>query len=248
MSKRVRKWLICPILVSLIASLTFSCGILDPETMVYSKNEYFSIDPGTILAALDQGKTDVFTPQDKTPFEASPTLGTPVHWSTSDYFRIAAALHELLWGESLETWQLDRMSYGMDCAYLHNGPQDANIEFFKEARMNDRESRFVSELIIEPRRNSVVGHITKYSPQRVRWQVIDQTEFKISFEDALQIAELNGGAEARLAVENACEISIILNPDEFYYQGWQVEYFNTAGDTLVLNCIDPLTGELKGGN
>jgi hypothetical protein len=244
MRKQPQRRLILFVQACVILYMTSSCGIYGSEKVVSSKNEYYAINPDTIISDLLQSKMDVFTLQDKSPFEASPTLSKPVRWSENDYFRIAQALHKLAWGESLDTWNLSNMNFGLDCNYYDNGPQDARFTYFKTVKVNDQESRDVSEIIIEPRRASVTVHKSEYYPTSVQWQTIDLKQLKISsLEDVLQIAEINGGISARTAVENACSISLTLAPNSVSYDGWNISYTGDDRKYIFEIQINQFTGE-----
>lgn len=234
------------ILAIVLLSIISSCAVFEPETKVTEETKFYAINRNTILDELSHDPAEIFTPQDRSPFETSPTLGPPVQWTETDYFHIAGALHELIWRESLATWKLHVIDYTIDCAYLDNGPQYAYLKYFKIAQIRNQDSSLlISTLIIEPRRNSVIGGKTEYYPYRNPRQEIDLAQLKISAEDALQIAEKAGGKAIRTRVANECDVSIILNPDSFYYEGWQVDYSpNTSDDLLASYYIDPITGEL----
>lgn len=234
-------------MLAALLSITMACRNSEPERIVASYSENYAIDPDTLLEGLAEGRTDVFIPQEETPYQASPTLGEPVQWQPEDYFQIAQAVHELGWGESLENWDLHGVDFGIDCAYLEHGPQDAWFSYFKTVKLREQETRLVSDIIIEPRRKTVAGGRVEYYPQRKRWQTIDFAHLKISAEDALQIAETHGGYETRTAVANECYISIGLYSDSFEYGGWQVDYIPNSGSEVSLGLykIDPETGELE---
>jgi hypothetical protein len=75
--------------------------------------------------------------------------------------------------------------------------------------------------------------------------VIDTTK-AITVDEALNIAEINGGSQFRESVNHECEILVSYYPDDSLdYDGWDVYYFNRSlevGDTYH---IDPKTGKLE---
>ena len=76
--------------------------------------EYYSIDPETLLEALDRGDTDVFTLLDPTPEAVStPSSLESVSWSQADYLRIAQALHQQSWQEPLGAQNLYHVALEM---------------------------------------------------------------------------------------------------------------------------------------
>ncbi len=244
LSLRISRWSF-PLLLILI--VTSSCGMFEQERRTSIEIEFYAIDPNTLINDLAQGGKDVFVAQDESPYEASPTFGEPVQWSPADYFQIAQALHTLVWGESLDEWNLRVISYNMDCGYLTNGPQDAVFAYCRLEQLGGDETRWVSKLSIEPRRNTVAALKEEYYPHQANQQALDLSQLKISAADALEIAERNGGYETRMAVENMCGIYIILNTDSLN-DDWKVRYYPDVindSDTLAYYDIDPLTGEIE---
>jgi hypothetical protein len=58
----------------------------------------------------------------------------------------------------------------------------------------------------------------------------------------LQIAEDNGGREARSRVENSCWIDAVLSPYE-RNKGWNVFYYDNERHKILEIIIDDTTGE-----
>lgn len=228
--------LLIVILVLAVACQLFSFG---KEEEISRKEADYTIDPNTILEALAQGTTDVFTPQVVTPEVETSVQSKPVQWSQSDYFRVAQALHEFVWSESLNEWNLDGMAFGMDCKDADYGPQYADLRYYKIDHTRERESRIVHDIHIVPMEHSVWWTEIEYYPKLANWGNLDQKQIKVSVNDALQIAEANGGREARLAVNNKCKFVAIIPIWE--YNGWNLTY---TGNTQLFNInIDPVTGK-----
>ena len=55
-----------------------------------------------------------------------------------------------------------------------------------------------------------------------RWHYIDLEKLTIALEDALQLAEVNGGAEKRLSVNNHCTVAVSLSP--YPTPQWNISY------------------------
>ena len=113
----------------------------------------------------------------------------------------------------------------------------------------EQESRLERDLWIEPFKNSAGWREVEKYPNVWGTETIDLTQIKIPVEKALQIAENNGGTEARSAAEDACTIYLILAPRS-KYDGWQVSYsgydpkYSAPTDLFEIR-IDPLTGEYE---
>jgi hypothetical protein len=235
------KWLVACVLLIAALSLTFACQAFSFGKEVSRKEAYYMIEPNTILDSLAQGTVNVFTPQVATPNPESSMQGELVVWNQSDYFRVAQALHEFVWNESLEEWDLDGMSFGMDCKDADYGPQYASFKFYKVVQIRERESRIVHDIHIFPAANSVWWTEVEYYPKLANWDSLDQTQIKVSVNDALQIAETNGGSEARLAVNNECKF--VASIPIWEYEGWNLTY--TSDAKLFDINIDPRTGEYQ---
>jgi hypothetical protein len=247
----IRNW---PLLLMLAASLTSmvsACDVLahlEPESWyereVSSGEGTFAIDPATILESLAQGKMDIFTSLSGTP-EAPPLMPVEaVEWSQADYFQIAEALHEFVWKESWQDWKVNRLVFRLDCEHANKGPQQLSIVLYKIVQLREEESRFVRDIFIMPMKRSVEWSEAELQPVQENWESIDLEQIKVPAEAALQIAEANGGSEARSAIGNACDIYIRLF--EPVADGWRVEYAaDKDSDNVFMIFVDPLTGEFK---
>jgi len=67
------------------------------------------------------------------------------------------------------------------------------------------------------------------------------SRLKITADDALKIADDNGGKSFRLASANQCQISMILAPDSD--TGWDIGFDDNHGRNFNIH-IDPYTGKV----
>jgi hypothetical protein len=74
------------------------------------------------------------------------------------------------------------------------------------------------------------------------WKSVDVENFKVTADDALLIADANGGRGARLAIQNHCKVLVgIPNIDN---ENWKVEFY--SGSTTIFSMfINPLTGKYE---
>lgn len=236
--KSVAKKVVFFLLVAaLIMVGLISCSIDQRESETTTGIQYFTIEPASILESLSQGKKDVFTSINSEPRLDSASKNEPVAWKQTDYFQIAEALHNLIWGESLETWNLYRMNFTLGCDQVDRGLQYAQFVFFKV--INEQQTRIEHFIEIDPSRKFAQVMETKYEPNLANWKAIDLSKVKVSAREALQIAEKDGGQEKRLAVKNACSISVGISRDTVVYDGWLVDY----SPSIFLDKIDPITGK-----
>lgn len=250
MVKQLTKWLIffAFVVTAIFAGIKILGNVVDPESeeQVFQERKYFGIDPNTILGSLTHGESNTFSPLDTTPSRIPPLLSVhPVQWRSFDYYQIALALHKYFMGESAESWNLSSVSFEMACADTSYGPQDGDFVFIKTVKTRERESRLKSSIAIEPWSNSVNIQESEYYPKLIDWATLNFVQLKISAEEALQIAETNGGVNARLSVKNACQIFLTLAPGG-RYKDWQVTYIRSNDQIYLFRIhIDPLTGRYE---
>ena len=237
--------LLVPIVVLLTGCELFSdirgveYGILD---------EQFQIDSQSILSSISQGEKDVFDPIDATPVPINNDSGIPVSWTQEDYLLIAQSIHELIWQESMdESMDLAKLVFRLDCDEANLGPQIAQIQLHKlivEENEKGKENRYI---VIVPKANLVYITDSKYQTVLKKdWDSIDLSKIKISAEEALQIAELNGGVEVRAERQNQCSIGIVISADGDNFD-WLINYTTEIDDPLpsVEFRIDSVTGDYK---
>ena len=76
----------------------------------------------------------------------------------------------------------------------------------------------------------------------IGWKNIRLSQLQITAEDALTIAEENGGKETRQLVDNECRIHARLAGDHT----WQILiYQNDTGSSLFRMVIDPSSGTIE---
>ena len=175
-----------------------------------------------------------------------PNEQVSVAWTQADYLRIAAALHQYVWGEPLTDWNISKIDFALGCTEVGVGLQNGRIEFFKNVKTRERESRITHFVDIDPRSNFVYISESEYYPKLVDWTPIDLTKIKIPADEALQISERSGGSEKRKVIGNACNISLIFSPSSANGYGWQIGYSKDgeAGYIFELQ-INPFTGAYK---
>ncbi len=208
---------------------------------------YYSIEPTTLLETIEAGNINVFSPIDEKPPHVPSNQQIPVPWTQEDYFRIANALFQFVWGDTdtLEGWQLNSMDFALGCEEVGIGFQDGNFRFFRIAKTDERELRIVRIVNIDPRSKFVFITENEYYPILADWSAVNLGQNLLSAEEILQIAEGAGGQEKRLSVKDACDISLLLSPDSASYEGWWVTYSRRDDDTTLFHVdIDPVTGKI----
>ncbi len=215
-----------------------------PLSLSYYENTgLFMINPETILTSLENGNTDAFQPDIRTwdDVYSEPILYDQlISWSQSDNLKIVHALDDFIWKDSLDEWNFYAMYFNVDC-------QDNFIGFpgggFVYLKVNFEKGKIVDtwrEVYIDPEYGFVAwGDEEKYPHPFLGRNSIDLSQVKITAEDAIRIAEENGGKEARLGLQNRCSIHLYLRPQS--YDGWVVDYGYSSGFKIL---IDPYTGKV----
>jgi hypothetical protein len=241
MKKRPVKWLVLPLLILGTLALTSYCilGIFNnannnnDEPPTETRYETYSIDSSTLLDSVKSGKTDVFTLLKATPaVYPSPSL-RPVHWTEQDYFAISHAFQQFAWKDSLDGWKLGSMTFTLDCEDISFSPLRGAFTFSKMVNSQNTNIRIERTILIDAKDNDVNYHEFEFGPNAQTLSSIDLSKSKITMQDALQIAEKNGGTKARSGVNNNCSILADFDVNGAYKDGWLINYFTTSADNSV---------------
>ena len=244
--------------MSIMISLAFLalCGTLFLCEEINDKREkntnifyhYYTIEPASLLEALEAEDLNVFIPIDEEPTLIPPNQRIPVSWTQDDYLIIVDALFQLVQGstDTMEGWQINSMQFALGCTQFGIGLQDGNFRFFKIVKTNRQESRIERIVNIDPRSKVVFITENDYYPILANWSAIDLGQNLLSADEILQIADNAGGREKRVSIENACDISLLLSPDYASYNGWEVSYYRRDNRKTIFHVeIDPITGKIR---
>lgn len=186
----------------------------------YGRDGYYKIDPQTILTSLENEDMNVFEPLVTDPNKIEKLTDISVAWTQADYLRIFSAFSKLVWDDSMDpkVWGIYYVNFVGRCfdeaCNLHN----ALIVYFKISA-NSYTTRIME---VQPSFGLVRwGDETNYPLVR-RWESVQLTEARITAEDALKIAEKNGGREIRLKAPNKYTVTV----DSWGSDNkiWQVQY------------------------
>lgn len=251
MSKIIKhKWII------LIVALLVTAGIIYVYNPIlgdtgwpsglsshYRDAGLYGINPETILTSLEKGDADVFLPDPRSIDDRydGPILYTePVKWSQSDNLKIVHTLNNFVWKDKFDDWNLFFMAFNVDCQDDLNGLPGGAFQYFKTVFNKGKITYTWREIEIVPEFSFVAwGGDTESAHPLLGWESIDLNKLKIAAEDAIRIAEENGGRDARLKLQNQCSIHLYLMPER--YKGWRISYGYSSGFEIE---IDPYTGEV----
>jgi hypothetical protein len=247
MRKKSELWIIIVSIVLLLAICGFYFSIFNdnpyydyPNASMQPEQGSFLIDPKTILESLENGETDVFTPNlgqvdgelPDVVFEGA------INWKPSDFMMITEALNRKVWKDNLDDWQLYNMVFFMDCQDNPGGFERGFMTYFRGFLAYE-----VRDFSIMPRNTYVGwGGGADYPRPLFGWKSIDLDKLGVDAMDALVIAEGNGGKNYRLKSNNECRITLSLMPE--MYKNWDVTYLIDNSPEFSVT-IDPFTGEIK---
>lgn len=179
--------------------------------------DIYSMNSKTILKGIENGEANIFTLQPEISEEEQ--IASPVQWSQADFIKVFTAFKQASLGITDIDQKISSMSFTVDdCKNVNLGPQSAHIFTYrlKSGIFVWPPFKMVSySYLINPLYNEVSWRAEWYDQYVLDAlksnAVLDLANIKISAEEALRIAELNGGKDARLSAQNQCAIDIEIN-------------------------------------
>jgi hypothetical protein len=250
------------IVLIIICAVVLAIGYVYDFDPFRSPNEYyprlldnrnnvgnFKINPETFLQAIRNNNTNIYLPDnrsiDELDFIGPELYENSVQWSQNDYLDITRSINEHVWHDNLDGWLIYRMAFGTRCQDNLSGFEDGMLTYYKTIFRNNKIRYTTRDMIASPKYMSIIwGGGTEYPYSLFGWKNIDLNKIKITAEDALKIAEENGGKKTRLSVQNKCDIHVLLLRGN--YDGWLVYYNNSLGSTNGFEVrINYTTGEIE---
>jgi hypothetical protein len=188
----------------------------------YGRDGYYKFNPQTILSSLEHEDKNVFEPLSTIPSKVEKITDTSISWTQADYLRVFSAFSKLVWNDSMDSkvWKIYYVDFVGNCfddvCNLHN----ALIVYFTISA-NSYTTRIIE---IQPSFGLVRwGDKTSYPLVR-QWEGVELSPKRITAEDALKIAEENGGKEIRLKAPNKYMVTV--HAWESKNNNWQVQYLS----------------------
>jgi len=238
--------------VALILGTAFACcilSIISPETeRGHSGNDgEYAIDIDMALDSLAQGNINIFVPLPETPGLPTSESTTRINWSFTDLLNIGQAFHQWHWKETINEWNLNKLEYQVDCKDAELAPYFVWLELFRISQAKGMKIRSTHTIQIGIPEAVVYWSESERYPVTENWRSIDLAQINISAEQALKIAEENGGHETRLFVENNCRIYLVAPYSA--ENEWLVRYASYSPDEgwryLLEAYVDKETGEFR---
>ncbi|HEU0293868.1 MAG TPA: hypothetical protein VFR47_14095 [Anaerolineales bacterium] len=217
----------------------------------------YAINPETILASIGSDETELFMPlPSETETDTSQWLAKSYYWNDKEFMKVANALHQFVWNESLEKWSLYKAHYRIfQCQDESSRFEAADFIYFR--RYDNY--YLVHTIWINPFNGEVGTGYTNYEYTGKRKAIdFDKADIK-NASAALKLSEDNGGRDAQLKDINGCSVDISLAPYAFKHNflpipfsrtdwGWHAVYTNDNSEIIFEIVIDPYTGRYKTAN
>jgi hypothetical protein len=218
----------------------------------YSTSGYYEIYPDTTLDSLTRQESNVLIPATEEIWNRDEPEYDSIHWSQSDYLKIANLLSQEVWHEPLDLneWKVLNLSLTQDCVDNPKGFYDFRIVYFQNLGIQFWRRQFHVRLIEVYTSQGIIrwGDTTFSDAILPGWGNVELNDFKLTADDALLIAENNGGRKTRQEVDDACMLSVRLNNyspvNGYTNNNWIVDYYMTD---FYLR-IDPFSGEFRSTN
>jgi hypothetical protein len=216
------------------------------EEEVSSTGGNYSTDFSSIIENIDSNNDIVFNKLDSElfPFELPDTYPSAA-WTQGNYFIVANKFFQYVGAKAVDDNTLVRsLQFNSKCEDADFGPQDMRTTLYRTGKNNGENTRVDVGFYIFPKKGLISWSEAEYFPDLTRQATINLGDIKISAEKALQIAETNGGKEARELSVNVCTIKITLYGG-IYNNDWDVNYTNEKNESIFYIQIDEVTGVYK---
>jgi hypothetical protein len=203
----------------------------------YSDHGSYEFEPSTILSAVQNGEGNAFMATEAVLAES--IYEPPAPWIQSDYLTVANAVHQFVWKETLDDWDLNDMMLDGECNSIPNFDL-FRVSYYKITGLQEYSTHMIGIYTLAG--EGEWGGDDKF-PRSIfsRWKYIDLAKL-VKIEDALGIAEESGGELARSSVKNRCRIHMVLGP--YPYPRWSVSYSLSGGTSRIFEIeIDAYTGD-----
>jgi hypothetical protein len=237
-------------IVSVIAVVILSCTLTnafaydlfwlpeevdkDPSSGDFDPEDYYSIDPDTIIPSLDNGVINVFSPA-KEPDDYWPDNASYSQWQQSHFVKVASALNKFAGKDNIDDWKIVEASFISVCEAKGNGFLTGYFILYRPIWVR-RQLHYEARAIFVDPMISVVswGDGRTYHRPILGWNDIPLDKFAITAEKALMIAEEHGGKQIRAGKGNQCNILVTAGSDY-----WLVTY-----SSFTKYSVDAYTGEI----
>lgn len=173
--------------------------------------------------------------------------GVAVTWSQREFETIRLSFIEQVLRDAPERWEMAHMTFRLDCRDVGVGKQVGVFLMFRNSGDFLHKARVERHLGVFPQDRVITyWEVLEEVPELQPLTAIDMKRVKISADQALQIAERNGGSAKRGEVRDDCGIDVYM----LGWQGnqWRVEYtylLSAKRSETFRVIVDAETGKVK---
>lgn len=228
---------LCCLLILQIGSESFS-----REELIDALEEAYRFDPQTVLAnRASAGNIFVRIPFPENFPEPS---STTIFWQQKEYLQVIDMFMEDVLYENRSNWELVSIGSTRSCSGTETELQNFGIRIQRSNSLPDAKHRVELDIDIVPQTAIVVLHKREYAPDEGGYRTIGWDNIVIPAEQALLIAERNGGTVVRRILDDQCRIVISLTAG---MQGnhWWVYYEPFNKPSVFEVSVDEKTGKYR---
>ena len=233
----MKKKVYSPLSVIFFIFVISYCSLEETNNRTVIGGKYYKFEVATTTQSKEKESNITLMPINEKEFDnLDYGFFGPIEWQQQDFLEIAYHVIDATNNDETENWKIDHASFNLPCDDSSHGPQAANLSFIK---INTDKVIIERQITILPSVRAIMVWDFS-SPLNSTWKPIDLTKANISAEEALLIAENNGGQEKRIEIGNDCEISLILSSAK-QKDLWRITYH---GDIDFHVVIDSQNGDI----
>ncbi len=199
----------------------------------------YGMDPNLALTAIEEHSSIPFLAEEAIlpPINS----GTRTNWTQKEYSQAAQEFFTFVWKETLNRdWSIHKMSFFTDCRERPAGFSQSTFIYYQLIFQQGKLQYKGRAITISPAEGKVSWGGDSVFPRPILGRtMVDLDTLKITADQALEIAEQNGGAMKRQSLQNECNLRL-------YFDGnWKVVYADKATGLSMLEIdVDPYTGKI----
>jgi hypothetical protein len=222
--------------------LQFGSESFSQEELIDASEEAYRFDPQTILTGNASGD-NIFV-QIPFPEKFPKPFPTAIFWRQKEYLQVIDLFMEDILRENRNSWELISIGSTRSCSGMETELQNFGIDLQKSALLSNVNHRIEFHIGIAPQIEMVTLLRREYAPDEGGYRTIAWNDIVIPAEQALLIAEQNGGAVVRQALGNQCRITISLTAG-IQKNDWWIDYEPLNEPSVFEIAVDEKTGKYR---
>ncbi|PWH12833.1 MAG: hypothetical protein DDG60_11575 [Anaerolineae bacterium] len=228
--------ILCCLIVLQFGSESFS-----REELIDASKEAYRFDPQTILTR-NVSDENIFV-QIPFPEEFPEPFPTAIFWQQTEYLQVTDLFMEYILHDTRTTWKVSMISSARWCSDPPSLPR-LTITMQKKVLQPEENHRIEALVNVMPQIGIIKLLKQEYAPDEGGERTINWSDIVIPAEQALLIAEQNGGAVVRQALGNQCRITISLTAG-IQKNDWWIYYEPLNEPSVFEIAVDEKTGKYR---